>query len=211
MLEVFVDHFKSLEMWTLKYLKLWTISTIDPMINRGAGVWPLPLKSTTSSFVFPTLIQRLFFSHQSTRSFTSCQYCDSSLWDVSRTTVVSSANFTIWLPGCLAEQSYVNSVYSRGLRTDPLGELVLNMMGEEKSWILTVCGWCVKKSRTQLQREGVNQSSGSLLARVCVSSCIRGSKTMNLYHNKQNVNYTSASYVLLRSMMTSVYGKTYFF
>lgn len=59
-------------------------------------------------------------------------------------------------------------MYRRGIRTHPEGELVLRMMGEdEMPWILTVCGWCVKKSRTQLQKEGVHPCSSSLLARVC--------------------------------------------
>lgn len=153
-------HFKSLEMWT--------ISTAAPLMNGGEGMWLLLLKSTTSSFVFPTLMQRLFSPHRSTRSFTSCRYNDSSLWDISPTTAVSSANFTIRLPGCLAEQSYVNSVYSRGLRTHPW------VMGEdEMPWIFTVCGQCVKKSRSHLQREGVNLRSSSLLARVYGMICVR--------------------------------------
>lgn len=49
-------HFKSLEMWAPRYWKLWTISTIAPLMNRGKGVWLLLLKSMTSSFVFPTFI-----------------------------------------------------------------------------------------------------------------------------------------------------------
>ncbi|KAF7642677.1 hypothetical protein LDENG_00253320 [Lucifuga dentata] len=168
MLEVFMVHVKSLEMWTPRYLMLWTISTAAPPMNRGEGVWLLLLKSTTSSFVFSTLMQRLFSPHQFSRSFTSCRYEDSSSCDISPTTTVSSANFTIRLPGCLAEQSYVSSMYSRGLRTHPWGEPVFRVMGEDEMlWTLTVCGRCVRKSSTQLQREGVSPSSSSLLARVC--------------------------------------------
>jgi len=68
--------------------------------------------------------------------------------------VVSSANLKIELKGNLAAQSEVYKEYSKGLRTQPCGALVLRIIVEGVLLpILTDCGLWVRKSRIQLQRE----------------------------------------------------------
>ena len=68
--------------------------------------------------------------------------------------MVSSANLKIELEGNLAIQSEVYKEYSKGLRTQPCGALVLRMIVEEVLLpILTDCSLWVRKSRIQLQRE----------------------------------------------------------
>ncbi len=111
--------------YTPRYLKLETTSTATPPMHRGGRGRLSLLKSTTISLVFFILMQRLLPLHHCTRCSTSSLYSDSSLSMMRPTTAVSSANFTIWQLGCLAEQSYVSRVNRRGLSTQPYGEPVL--------------------------------------------------------------------------------------
>ncbi len=137
------------------------------MYKGGGGRLSL-LKSTTISLVFFTLMQRLFPLHHCIRCSTSSLYSDSSLSVMRPTTAVSSANFTIWQLGCLAEQSYVSRVNRRGLSTQPCGEPVLRVMEEEMVlWILTVWGLLVRKSKTQFPSVGLRPREESFYTRVC--------------------------------------------
>lgn len=131
------------------------------------GALPL-LKSFITSFVFPMLSIRLFALHHSSSSATSCLHSDSLLWETGPTTTVSSANFTIWLLGWVAEHSCVRRLYNRGLRAHPWGEPVLRVMEVDViSSILTFCGLLVRKSSIQLQRDALMSSCCSLLIKVC--------------------------------------------
>ncbi len=70
------------------------------------------------------------------------------------TTDVSSANLMMWLELNLAVQSWVSSVKSSGLSTQPCGAPVLSVVVLEVLWpTRTDWGLPVKKSRIQLQRE----------------------------------------------------------
>ena len=58
------------------------------------------------------------------------------------------------LESCQAMQSWVNREYRRGLSTHPWGVPVLRISAADVLLpTLTTCGWTVRKSRIQLQRE----------------------------------------------------------
>ncbi len=65
----------------------------------ASGWWATEflLKSITTSFVFPTLRDRLLAPHHSASCATSSLYCVSSLLLMRPTTDVSSANLMMWL------------------------------------------------------------------------------------------------------------------
>ncbi len=56
----------------------------------------------------------------------------------------------------------------KGTEDTPDVEPMFSVMAEDETpWSLTDCGQFVKKSKTQLQRDGFNPSSSNLLTRVC--------------------------------------------
>ncbi len=84
------------------------------------------------------------------------------------TTDVSSANLMMWLELNLAVQSWVSSVKSSGLSTQPCGAPVLSVVVLEVLWpTRTDWGLPVKKSRIQLQRELLRPSRLNLLMSCC--------------------------------------------
>ncbi len=84
------------------------------------------------------------------------------------TTVVSSANLMMWLELNLAVQSWVSSMKSSGLSTQPCGAPVLSVVVLEVLWpTWTDWGLPVKKSRIQLQRELLRPSRFSLFMSCC--------------------------------------------
>ncbi len=84
------------------------------------------------------------------------------------TTVVSSANLMMWLELNLAVQSWVSSVKSSGLSTQPCGAPVLSVVVLEVLWpTRTDWGIPVRKSRIQLQRELLRPSRFSLFMSCC--------------------------------------------
>ncbi len=82
------------------------------------------------------------------------------------TTDVSSANLMMWLELNLAVQSWVSSVKSSGLSTQPCGAPVLSVVVLE---VLrpTLTDLPVRKSRIQLQRELLRPSRFNLLMSCC--------------------------------------------
>ncbi len=84
------------------------------------------------------------------------------------TTVVSSTNLMMWLELNLAVQSWVSSVKSSGLSTQPCGAPVLSVVVLEVLWpTRTDWGLLVRKSRIQLQRELLRPSRFSLFMSCC--------------------------------------------
>ncbi len=115
-------------------LVLLTLSTVElSMVSRG---WSpeIRLKSITTSFVLLTLRDRLFAPHHSASCATSSLLCVSSLLLMRPTTDVSSANLMMWLELNLAVQSWVSSVKSSRLSTQPCGALVLSLVVLEVLW-----------------------------------------------------------------------------
>ncbi len=87
----------------------------------------------------------------------------SSLPLIRPTTVVSSANLIRDLEPCTGMQLCLKRENRIGLSTQPCGTPVFRVRTEEV-WllILTDCGLLVRKSRVQLQREGMMPRSMSL-------------------------------------------------
>lgn len=94
---VFPDQDRSAEMTVPGKVKVWTISTRSPLMQRGAGSVLSLLQSRMSSFVFVVFRTRLLAEHHSVSLWTSFLETDSSPPVIKPTTVVSSANFKMVL------------------------------------------------------------------------------------------------------------------
>ncbi len=132
---VLVVQVRSSVMCTPRNLVLLTLSTVELSMVSGGWSTEFLLKSNTTSFVFPTLRDRLLVPHHSASCATSSLYCVSSLLLMRPTAVVSSANLMMWLELNLAVQSWVSSVKSNGLSTQPCGAPVLSVVVLEVLWL----------------------------------------------------------------------------
>ncbi len=131
---VLVVQVRSSVMCTPRNLVLLTLSTVEVSMVSGGWSTEFLLKSITTSFVFSTLRDRLLAPHHSASCATSSLYCVSSLLLMRPTTDVSSANLMMWLELNLAVQSWVSSVKSSGLSTQPCGAPVLSVVVLEVLW-----------------------------------------------------------------------------
>lgn len=117
---VFVAHEKLSVIWTPRNFMLWTILTGMSLMIRGVCLPGGRLKSIISSFVLSSLRKKLVSAHQLLSCDTSSLYEASLFSLISPTTIVSPANLMMWFE-CVATQSWVKSVNSRGLSTQPWG------------------------------------------------------------------------------------------
>lgn len=128
-------------------------------IHPSTPQWPTWASSVGTaagrpSLLGSTLMQR-FALHQASRSSTSGLRYILSLLEISPTTAVSSAHITAWVLGIVAEQAQVSRVYTRGLTTNPSGELVMKMTGERVvPWVpnrdsVLVSSFCVSEVNQQ--------------------------------------------------------------
>ncbi len=131
---VLVVQVRSSVMCTPRNLVLLTLSTVEVSMVSGGWSMGFLLKSITTSFVFSTLRDRLLAPHHSASCATSSLQCVSSLLLMRPTTDVSSANLMMWLELNLAVQSWVSSVKSSGLSTQPCGAPVLSVVVLEVLW-----------------------------------------------------------------------------
>ncbi len=130
---VLVVQVRSSVMFTPRNLVLLTLSTVELLMISGGWSTEFHLKSITTFFVFPILRDRLLATHHSASCATS-SLCVSSLLLMRPTTDVSSANLMMWLELNLAVQSWVSSVKSSGLSTQPCGAPVLGVVVLEVLW-----------------------------------------------------------------------------
>ncbi len=126
---------RSSVMCTPRNLVLLTLSTVELSLMVSGG-WSTGflLKSITTSFVLLKLRDRLLTPHHSANCATSSLLCVSSLLLMRPTTNVSSANLMMWFELNLAVQSWVSSVKSSGLSTQPCGAPVLSVVVLEVLW-----------------------------------------------------------------------------
>ena len=131
--EMFLLQLRSHELCTPRNLMFSTLSTVQPLMLRGACSGCDLQKSKTISFFLSALSTRLFSLHQPSRCLTSFLYIDSSFLSMSPATMVSSTNLKIRVPSCLDAQSCVSSVNNNALSAQPWGAPVLSMMELEVS------------------------------------------------------------------------------
>ena len=118
-------------------------------------------KSITTSLVFSMFRKRLVSLHYVASWLTFLQWV-SSLLDMRPTTVVSSANFTMWFPLNDGAQ-WGSSVKSRGLSTQTCGAPVLRMVALDVLLPTRAGrGLSLRKSSSQLHRESLSRSWSSL-------------------------------------------------
>ena len=154
-------------MYVPRNLQDGALSTQSPLMCRGAWAGLCRLKSMMISLVLDVFSWRLRAEPHADSCWTSSLYAVSSPPEMSPTTVVSSANFIMRLEGWEGEQSDVYRVYRSGLNTQPWGEPVLSVRGEER-WgpSLTCCGLLERKSFIQAQVEAGRCRPSSLFIRM---------------------------------------------
>jgi len=118
---VFRVHVKLSVMCTPRNFVLWTISTGRLLMHSGVRLGGVRLKSMTSSFVLSTLRDRLLSVDQLLCCTTSSLYRALLSPQIKPSSVLSSANLMMWFELRVAAQSWVRSVNSRGLSTQPWG------------------------------------------------------------------------------------------
>ncbi len=115
-------------MCTPRNLVLLTLSTVAPLMVRGACRECTLLKSTTISFVFSTFRREIVVTAPPGQAAHLAPVVVSSLLLMRPTTVVSSANLMKRLELFDGVQSWVSRVKRRGLSTHPWGAPVFSVM-----------------------------------------------------------------------------------
>ena len=148
----FASQPKLSETWIPRNLNTFTISTLDPFINKGEISDSLCRKSRIISLVF--LKCSSWFEHHVTKFRISLRYTDSSQREISLETVVSSANLTMRQSSEVETQSWINNEYIFGDNTHSWAESVFKISYSEMlAPIFTTCGRFVKKSNIQVHSE----------------------------------------------------------